>query len=78
MTCSPFHEMAVPEGMIPKFDHEFRFYAGMYREALNTDSPVYRFLCFFKIIEGLKGRRGRIAKELDGEALSRNGEILPD
>jgi len=78
MTRSPFHEMTAPEGMIPKFDREFRFYAGMYREALNSESPVYRFLCLFKIIEGLKGRRSRIAKQNDGEALLRNGEILPE
>jgi len=42
---------------------EFRGYAGLYREALGSSSTVYRFLCFFKIIEGIRSRRERIARE---------------
>lgn len=47
----------------PKLESEFRYYAGLYREALNSNSPAYRFLCFYKIIEGLHLRRSRLAKE---------------
>ena len=47
----------------PKLESEFRYYAGLYREALNSNSPAYRFLCFYKIIEGLRLRRNRLAKE---------------
>jgi hypothetical protein len=47
----------------PRLESEFRYYAGLYREALNSNSPAYRFLCFFKIIEGLRLRRNRLAKE---------------
>jgi hypothetical protein len=47
----------------PKLESEFLYYAGLYREALNSNSPAYRFLCFYKIIEGLRLRRSRLAKE---------------
>jgi hypothetical protein len=47
----------------PKLESEFLYYAGLYREALNSNSPAYRFLCFYKIIEGVRIRRNRLAKE---------------
>jgi len=42
---------------------EFHHYASLYREALNSNSSVYRFLCMFKIIEGVLARRARLASE---------------
>jgi hypothetical protein len=45
------------------FGPEFRSYAALYREALNTDSTVYQFLCLFKILEALGARRKRLARE---------------
>jgi hypothetical protein len=42
---------------------EYLHYASLYREALNTNSPPYRFLCLFKIIEGILTRRSRLANE---------------
>ena len=42
---------------------EFRSFAALYREALNTDSPVYQFLCLFKILEALRARRTRFARD---------------
>lgn len=51
------------EGTPPPHDSEFGHYASMYREALNSNSPVYRFLCLFKIIEGIRVRRARLGKE---------------
>jgi len=42
---------------------EFRAYASLYREGLSTDSPLYQFLCFYKIVEGVKGRRVRAVRE---------------
>lgn len=42
---------------------EFRGYASLYREALGSNSPVYAFLCLFKIIEGIQSRRTRLAVE---------------
>lgn len=44
-------------------DNEFLGYASIYREALNTNSPPYRYLCLYKIIEGIRQRRGRLATE---------------
>lgn len=42
---------------------EFRGYASVYREALNSSSSAYQFLCFFKIAESVYARRGRQAQE---------------
>lgn len=42
---------------------EFNRYASFYREGLNTNSFSYQFLCFYKIIEGLRQRRERLNQE---------------
>ena len=51
----PFIE-APPLPVAPVND-EFLWFAALYREALNTNSPLYQFLCLFKIIEGVVVRR---------------------
>jgi len=58
---------------------EFKHYVSMYREALNSNSPLYEFLCLFKIIESIRERRGRIAIELkaSGESATRPKEQFP-
>ncbi len=55
----------VPFGIMPtaQLENEFLGYASIYREALNTNSPPYRYLCLFKIIEGILDRRARLATE---------------
>jgi len=61
---TPFPEVpfvSPPEGAIES--EEFRGLASVYREALNSNSPVYQFLCYFKIIEALLSRRERLAHE---------------
>ena len=51
----------------------------IYREGLNSNSPFYSFLCFFKIIEAVYNRRARIAQTSEGKAnLRRSGEVVPD
>lgn len=67
------------EGRPPAHDSEFAHYASMYREALNSNSPVYRFLCLFKIIEGIRVRRSRLAKESGGDPKKcfRPFEVIP-
>jgi hypothetical protein len=54
---TPFYESAplpvAPNGV----SDEFLWFAALYREALNTNSPLYRFLCLYKIIEGIVVRR---------------------
>jgi hypothetical protein len=42
---------------------EFAHYASLYREALNSNSAPYRYLCLFKIIEAIRARRERLAIE---------------
>jgi hypothetical protein len=42
------HESTVPGEMLPIY--------ALYREAVNAGSDLYKFLCFFKILEGLFGR----------------------
>ena len=50
-----------------------------FREALNSNSHVYRFLCFFKIIEGILNRRARLGVKAKktGASFSRPAEVLP-
>lgn len=58
---------------------EFRGFAGLYREALNSNSPVYRFLCFFRIIDGIQVRRRRLGREakVTGTQFLRPQETIP-
>jgi len=44
-------------------DLEFLKYASYYREGLNNNNPSYQFLCFYKIIEGIRERRARRIQE---------------
>jgi len=58
---------------------DFRACVALYREALNSDSPIYQFLCFYKIIEALLALRRRIAVVMKaaGETPLRYNEIVP-
>jgi hypothetical protein len=60
---SPYLEAPMAINASTNFGPEFRSYAALYREALNTDTPVYQFLCLFKIIEALRARRIRLGRE---------------
>jgi hypothetical protein len=84
---TPTFIMAFPGGITPLLKDEFCNYASLYREAMNTNSNFYRFLCLFKIIESVTFRRSRIAQEAKGaglevpkrvreEAPSNNDELL--
>jgi len=42
---------------------EYRGLVSLYREALESTSPVYQFLCLYKIAEGIRLRRDRITAE---------------
>ncbi|MEN6372350.1 MAG: methylamine utilization protein MauJ [Armatimonadota bacterium] len=44
-------------------DIEFLRYASLYREALNSNNSSYQFLCYCKLIEGIKKRRERHRRE---------------
>jgi hypothetical protein len=59
---------------------EFRRYASLYREALNSNSPNYQLLCYYKIIEGIRKRQERLIAEVKarGEQVpSRPRQIIP-
>jgi hypothetical protein len=42
---------------------EFRSFAALYREALNSNTPPFQFLCYYKILEGIRARRNRLIEE---------------
>lgn len=77
----------LPPNEIPLFfipievmTEEFRRYASLYRDALNSNSSNYQFLCYYKIIEGIRKRQERLINEAKdrGEAIpSRPRQIIP-
>jgi hypothetical protein len=60
-------------------DPKYRSAVSLYREALESSSSVYRFLCFFKIIESILALRvkARRAAKKNGQAFSRPAEVVP-
>ena len=59
-------------------DRELRHTMALYREALNSNTPIYRFLCFYKIIETSINRWNRL--DLQQKKLlapQRKGERIP-
>lgn len=46
-----------------EFNKDFLKYASYYREGLTSNSISYQFLCYYKIIEGIRARRSRIIEE---------------
>jgi Methylamine utilization protein MauJ/SEC-C motif len=71
-TISPFSEITVAGNIFRPINPDYRRYASFYREAVNCNSPNYQFLCFYKIIDGLRKRRDRRI-----EKLRQRGETLP-
>ncbi len=58
----PFIEAPFAATPTDQPSNEFRGYISLYREALSSSSTVYSFLCFYKIIEGLRARRTRLER----------------
>ena len=75
----PHLNMTFAGGITPLLDDEFCHYASLYREALNSNSGFYRFLCFYKVIESIVVRRGRLnqAKRLIGAPIRSVPERVP-
>ena len=42
---------------------QFMLHVSYYRESLGSNTPAYQFLCFFKIIEAIRRRRGRMTAD---------------
>jgi hypothetical protein len=80
MTFTPPYPVAA-FAMIPMgpFPTELRGYASVYREALLSNSPLYQFLCYFKIIENVRALRDRLApaRQAAGLSLKRPFERIP-
>lgn len=60
--AAPFQEMNFG-GAMPLMSEDFWKLASLYREALTSNSSFYRFLCLFKVLEGSRKRRNRLAAE---------------
>lgn len=77
---TPAFEMTFAGGVSPQLTDEFCEYASLYREGMNSNSGFYRFLCFYKIIESLNVRRGRIneAAKKAGQSIHRPREVMPN
>jgi len=44
-------------------DPEFEHTVALYREAINSNAEIYRFLCFYKILETSRKRRERLGRK---------------
>ncbi|HEX7727535.1 MAG TPA: methylamine utilization protein MauJ [Terracidiphilus sp.] len=63
---------------IEDYDPEFANLAALYREALISNTPAYRFLCFYKILEASRKRRELLSRKLKKEYRPvRFGEVIP-
>ena len=63
---------------IEAYDPEFANLAALYREALISNTPAYRFLCFYKILEVSRKRRERLGRKLKKQySPVRFGEVIP-
>lgn len=72
--AKPYDSVIFSQGIrVLDLKEEPAAYASIYREALNSNSHNYQFLCFFKIIDGLIIRRAKLA----AEAAARGGEAYP-
>src|SRR6266567_7299964 len=82
---TPFREISFLGGPTQAPSQEFLKYASYYREGLTSDSISYQFLCFYKVIEGIRKRRKVLtgtavsaAKLRASRLMSRNEECIPD
>lgn len=63
---------------IEAYDPEFANLAALYRQALISNTPAYRYLCFYKILEASRKRRERLSRRLRKEYRPvRLGEVIP-
>ncbi len=59
-------------------DPEFEHVVALYREAINSNTPIYRFLCFYKILELSRKRRERFGRKHKASFKQpRPGEQIP-
>jgi hypothetical protein len=76
---SPFPARPMAVTPVAVLSDEFRATTSFYREALNSNTPAFQFLCYFKIIESSLERRKALALEAKtrGESPSRPTHTIP-
>jgi hypothetical protein len=77
---APYRRQNIPNQKTVLFDEMKPVYA-MYREAKNSESDFYRFLCFYKIMDGLLRRmraRVRAKAKSAGVELKIERDLVPD
>lgn len=76
---APYHQYDLPQNC--EFAIEMKPVYALYREAKNSESSFYKFLCYYKILEGLLQK---MRKELAREAQRRRvaiqfpNQVVPD
>lgn len=73
---TPHFPVAFAANAIDVMSEDLQKYASLYREALNSNSPNYQYLCLYKVIEGLRERRSRIRKTLVLDAKSKGESVF--
>jgi hypothetical protein len=75
----PFPNVGMVVVPLSRTRPDFRGVASLYREGLNANSPVYQFLCLFKIIEALEARKKRLLRDVKhgGAGYTLPAEVLP-
>jgi hypothetical protein len=74
---SPFKEVIAWLPAIENATEEQQKYVSLYREALNSTSSNYMFLCLYRIIEGLRSRRENARATVIADALARSEKPPP-
>jgi hypothetical protein len=75
----PFNDVYGALPPLSDVSPEEQKYLSLYREALNSNSPNYSYLCFYRIIEGLRDRRQRLRAIEIQDALQKGKEpVQPD
>lgn len=75
----PFPDVEYAPDAGGALSQEYRLYTSFYREGLSANRPAYQYLCFFKVIEGIRRRRARLdeAAVKAGQTPSREPERIP-
>jgi hypothetical protein len=77
---SPHLERPMEISPTATMTREFRSLAALYREALTSNTPTFQFLCYYKILEGIRRRRQQqIAQaNISGSAIpKRPAQVVP-
>jgi hypothetical protein len=74
---APFKDVIAWMPPLENASIEQQKYASLYREALNSTSSNYTFLCLYRMIEGLRDRREKARASVVAEALQKSEKPPP-